>query len=435
MRGRWNFLTGQGRRTAGEELMENYLANIRAERDAKVDAWYENYLAEKAARRAAIPAPDVMGTVGPVSMSRSSRVPPSIDWEATVPPAVPAAPAATAPLLLAPAKAPPMEDAADWWGSATTPPRVAPSDTTLAADLAAYQVPPPVPLSPRRPAAATTTATAVTAPPMPRVAAATPRLDAATATAAALMDHPATTTLSQLPPTNGGAPMTPGGGGRHPFGTRRHTPGVVRTLLDSTSGIPADLGISNELSRRVNVLGKRTLRAHPMAARAVMGLGQTAALGIKAAPWIAAAAPTVMGAMEGSQFGSGGAVVQGAASGLGAVVGGIAGGMVAGPFGAAVGAGLGGSFGSAAGGAANQAISNAVTMSRGGAGGLVGDIGRAMDPVFDTPEEQESYRLLAQMNSPAAIALKEEERRRTMAQRTQAYNDMYMQALTQGAFG
>jgi hypothetical protein len=73
-----------------------------------------------------------------------------------------------------------------------------------------------------------------------------------------------------------------------------------------------------------------------------------------------------------------------------------------------------------------------VEAAQGGDTGLSGQIGRSLDGVIDTPMEVESRQMVAQMNSPAVLAIKAEERQRSAAQRAQMAQDLLMQAYARG---
>jgi hypothetical protein len=254
--------------------------------------------------------------------------------------------------------------------------------------------------------------------------------------------------LRQLQATNRGAPMSvdePPAAAPDPIAkerTRRRG-GKRQQLVQQAAGaadeanlgyLPADLGLGDWITRQS---AKAAAGIHPTGAAghtlkgALAGGGKLLGMGVKALPWVAVAAQPVMGAMEGAQSGSGGAAIQGGASVAGAAIGGFIGSAVPG-LGTAIGAGIGGMIGNAVGGMGRQAAVSAVEAAQGGDTGLSGQIGRSLDGVIDTPMEVESRQMVAQMNSPAVLAIKAEERQRSAAQRAQAAQDLLMQAYARG---
>ena len=279
-----------------------------------------------------------------------------------------------------------------------------------------------------------------------------PELAKATGMATQLLEDPKAD-LRQLPPTVRGAtapasPPIPPGGGDDPTdlitGERlRRQGGKRQQLVQQAAGVvdeanlgylPADLGLGDWIIRSS---AKAAAGMHPTGPAghtlkgALAGGGKLLGMGVKALPWVAVAAQPVMGAMEGAQSGSGGAAIQGGASVTGAVIGGMIGSAVPG-LGTAIGAGIGGMIGNAAGGMGRQAAVSAVSAAQGGDTGLAGQIGRSLDGVIDTPMEVESRQMVAQMNSPAVLAIKAEERQRSAAQRAQMAQDLLMQAYARG---
>lgn len=204
--------------------------------------------------------------------------------------------------------------------------------------------------------------------------------------------------------------------------------------VKASAWLPADLGVGDWIiNNSAKMAGK--IPATTAAGHTAQGLlnigGKVVGTGVKALPWVAAAAPTVMGAMEGAQSGSGGAAIQGGAAAVGSVIGGVLG-AGGGPLGIAIGAGIGGSIGNMVGGAGRAGAVSAVEAAQGGDTGLAGQIGRSLDGVIDTPMEVESRQMVAQMNSPAVLALKAEERQRNAAERARMAQDLLMQAYARG---
>jgi hypothetical protein len=269
----------------------------------------------------------------------------------------------------------------------------------------------------------------------------------AVATAAELTADPGID-IRQAPATNRGVPITADDTvptapdpiaqeqGRRQQNKRQQAAAQIAGTVDEDSlpFLAADLGIGSWIKQ---ASANAAAGMHPTGAAghtakaALLGGGKLLGAGVQALPWVAAAAPAVMGAMEGAQSGGGGAVIQGGGAGIGSIIGGALG-AGAGPLGIAVGAGIGGMIGNAVGGMGRQAAVSAVEAAQGGDTGMAGQIGRSLDGVIDTPMELESRQMVAQMNSPAVLALKEEERRRSAAQRAQAAQDLLMQAYARG---
>jgi hypothetical protein len=138
--------------------------------------------------------------------------------------------------------------------------------------------------------------------------------------------------------------------------------------------------------------------------------------------------PTVMGAMSGNdKAGAGGAVLEGG----GALAGGLIGqALIPIPF---VGAGIGSMVGQAVGGGLASGAAAAVEKAQQGDTGLMGMVGRAIDPFVDTAFEKEQAATLQQMNSPAMQQIRAQEQARisrARADQTQAaLNQLYAQGL------
>jgi hypothetical protein len=362
------------------------------------------------------------------------------------------APSAAAPTAIAPR--PTTSIGPDPWGEPPTAATPAANQVRLeAAQIGGAPTVPgaggPVTATPGVPSAAEQLGAALETAPAPELA-------TATEMAAQLLEDPKKD-LRQLPPTVRGAaapsspPSPPGGGGgdgpvdlitgerlRRQGGKRQQ---LVQQAADVVNEadlgyLAADLGVGAWIkqagARAAAGMHPTTAAGHTL--KGVMAGGsKLLGTGVQALPWVAAAAPAVMGAMEGAQSGTGGAVIQGGGAGIGSVIGGVIGTAVAGPgLGTVVGAGLGGMLGNAAGGMGRQAAVSAVEAAQGGDTGLSGQIGRSLDGVIDTPMEIESRQMVAQMNSPAVLAIKAEERQRSAAQRAQAAQDLLMQAYARG---
>lgn len=138
--------------------------------------------------------------------------------------------------------------------------------------------------------------------------------------------------------------------------------------------------------------------------------------------------PAAMGAMEGfGEAGTGGALIQGGTAAAGTAAGAAIGTAILPGVGTVIGAGLGGMLASPVGKGLTGLAQGAVEKAQMGDTGPMGSIGRMLDPLIDTPFENEQKAILQQMNSPAMLAIKEQERTREAKARA----DMAYQALMQ----
>jgi hypothetical protein len=141
--------------------------------------------------------------------------------------------------------------------------------------------------------------------------------------------------------------------------------------------------------------------------------------------------PAVMGAVEGyGQAGAGGAVIQGGAGAAGALAGGAIGTAILPGVGTVIGAGIGSMLGSGAGGGLTGLAQGAVEKAQQGDTSFMGGIGRALDPLIDTPFEKEQKAVLQQMNSPAMQAIRQQERARQEQVRADQMEALLMQSYT-----
>lgn len=200
--------------------------------------------------------------------------------------------------------------------------------------------------------------------------------------------------------------------------------GAVETMLNS-----ADLGIgglANKGLRRAGALAR--LRGMPTLGRSLANLGGAAKVLAPVAAYGTAVLPAVMGAVDGyNQAGAGGAVIQGASGGTGALIGGAIGTAIAPGVGTVIGAGIGSMLGSGVGGALTRGAQGLVEASQAGAGGPLDGIGRALDPLIDTPFEVEQRQVMQQMNSPAMQAIKRQEAARAAKARADQAEAMVLQ--------
>jgi len=230
--------------------------------------------------------------------------------------------------------------------------------------------------------------------------------------------------------------------------TPRQTPPPPRPAVKSPN--PAANGnIANEMAKRLGYVspdlgaGKfianksksaaAALSAAKPGAGAILGrAGTLASLGAKALPWLGAAAPAIGGAIEGSQDGVGGALVQGGSAAAGSALGATIGSFIAPGLGTVIGAGLGGMVGNGLGGGARGMALDAVNRAQGGDTGLMGQIGRGLDPLFDTQSERMGREAIQQMNSPAMVAIRQQQEQRESAQRAQMAHNLLMQSYARG---
>lgn len=208
--------------------------------------------------------------------------------------------------------------------------------------------------------------------------------------------------------------------------------GAASTALQPAFG-PPDLGLGGAINKGLKNLSRaEALQGNPGARATLSRLGGFARVGLPAAALATPLLPVAMGAAEGyGDAGVGGALIQGGTAALGTLAGGAAAGALAGSvvpgFGTVVGAVLGGLAASALGKGLTGVAQGATEKAQMGDTGFMGGIGRAIDPLIDTPFEKEQKQVLQQMYSPAMLAIKEQERTREARARA----DMAYQALMQ----
>jgi len=139
--------------------------------------------------------------------------------------------------------------------------------------------------------------------------------------------------------------------------------------------------------------------------------------------------PAAMGALEGyEQAGAGGALIQGGAGAAGALAGGAIGTAILPGIGTVIGAGLGSMLGSGAGTGLTGLAQGAVEKAQMGDTGLMGGIGRALDPLIETDFEKEQKAVQQQLNSPAMQAVRQQERARQERVRADQMEALLMQS-------
>lgn len=148
------------------------------------------------------------------------------------------------------------------------------------------------------------------------------------------------------------------------------------------------------------------------------GLANTARFGLGAARFLPYV-PVAMGAIEGSENGLGGAVIEGGSALAGAALGS----MLMPGFGTALGAGAGQLFGSVVRGAADRALSD----YQAGVDNPGTHLAAALEPVFRSSQQVAEEDALKQANDPQMLAIRQEQRRRMMEAESSAYRQQLLQ--------
>lgn len=278
-------------------------------------------------------------------------------------------------------------------------------------------------LTPLAPAAAPPSPAVPPTPAAPPAAAAPPSPAAPPPPAAA---PPADTTADEAVAT---AARRRGIGGR----TVDYIRGIPAATADAVGYIPPDFGAGRWVEDRANEAAASMKAKNPGVARVMSRGGRALGLGVRALPVVGAALPVAMGAAAGMQDGPGGAVIQGGGAAAGAAIGGTIGTFIAPGLGTAIGAGIGGMIGDFAGGAARQGAVAAVNAAQGGDTGVMGAVGRALDPMINSAAEREAQVAMQQLNSPAMAAIRQQQERRELERRYALSHDLLMQSYLQGA--
>lgn len=255
---------------------------------------------------------------------------------------------------------------------------------------------------------------------------------------AALLTNDPRASLSQAGPTVS-TPAAPAGNAaerelqaRRQGRRARRAANVTASAGPADAWLQADLGLGDAIDSGSRKLARQipnTTAAGAVGRNLVRGGGKALAFGARALPFVGAAAPAVLGAIDGAQAGPGGAILQGGLGAAGTAAGAAIGTGIAGPFGTVIGGAIGGLIGQGLGGGATQVASGLVQQAQGGDTGIAGQIGSALDPLFSTPLEQESQAAIAQMNSPAMRALKQEQELRAAQARAEQVRAVYLQSL------
>ena len=202
-----------------------------------------------------------------------------------------------------------------------------------------------------------------------------------------------------------------------------------RGIFDSALGM-ADLGIGGLAHTGLNKGAAAALNnGMPNVARGLAGAGKFAAVAAPALAYGAALLPVATGAIEGyQQAGGGGALIQGGTAGAGALTGGLIGSAILPGFGTVIGAGLGAMAGSGAGGLLTKGAMGAVDAAQAGDNGVVGAIGRALDPLIDSQIEKEQKQLLRMESSPLMQKIRAQEDARKEEARANQMEQILLQS-------
>jgi hypothetical protein len=229
-----------------------------------------------------------------------------------------------------------------------------------------------------------------------------------------------------IPNVSGGGPGTSTAKGTANVAkqvARRAAPNGFLQGVDSFITHPAQsIGVASQQGLR-DIAAALHRRGMPSVAGMAKNLAPVARWAAPAAAFGAAVGlPVITGAMEGNETaGAGGAAIQGGATALGAAVGSLI------PL-PVVGTAIGAMAGNWLGSGLAQGAAGAVEKAQQGDTGLIGNIGRALDPFVDTAFEKEQKAALQQMNSPAMQMIQEQERTRQAEARAQQAQQVLMQS-------
>lgn len=205
---------------------------------------------------------------------------------------------------------------------------------------------------------------------------------------------------------------------------------AVGQVLEPAFG-PVDLGAGRAVDRGMQQLAKGT---SGQLSHSLRNLGRGARVLLPAAAAAAPLIPVVMGAADGySEAGAGGALIQGGAAALGGVAGGAMAGAIAGSvvpgFGNVIGGILGGLGGMALGKGLTSAAQGAVDAAQGGDTGVIGQIGKSLDPMIDTATERQQREVMREINSPANQLIRRQQEERQARARADMATQLYLQSL------
>lgn len=241
---------------------------------------------------------------------------------------------------------------------------------------------------------------------------------AAPATVAAAGGGSAPNNPPNNPPND---PPDDGSGSRRSVRTQRTRPGAGQTM-DAILSAP-DLGLGSGADKMMRRAGAAARNAGmPNVGRALFRAGGAARVLAPAAALASPLIPAAMGAVEGyDDAGAGGAVIQGGSSLAGAAGGAAIGSFILPGPGTVIGGALGAMLGSGAGKGITDMAQGAVDAAQSGDTGLMGQIGRTLDPVIDTDYERQQRQITREMNSPAMKAVQlQQQRREAQARADQA---------------
>lgn len=205
--------------------------------------------------------------------------------------------------------------------------------------------------------------------------------------------------------------------------------GMKRNALDSALGM-ADLGVGGMAKGGLHKLGAfARANGMPGLGGALFKTGTAAAVAAPALAYGAALLPVATGAYEGyQQAGGGGAAIQGGTAAAGALTGAAIGSALLPGVGTLIGAGIGAMGGSGLGGVLTKGAVGAVDAAAGGDTGVVGMIGRALDPIIDSSYEKEQKELIRMENSPIMQKIRDQEELRKQEARTAQVESLLLQS-------
>ena len=194
---------------------------------------------------------------------------------------------------------------------------------------------------------------------------------------------------------------------------------------------PVDLGAGRAVDRGMQQLAKGT---SGQLSHSLRNLGRGARVLLPAAAAAAPLIPVAMGAADGySEAGAGGALIQGGSAALGGIAGGAMAGALAGSvvpgFGTVIGGILGGLGGMALGKGLTSAAQGAVDAAKSGDTGVIGQLGKSLDPMIDTATERQQREVMREINSPANQLIRQQQEERQARARADMATQLYLQSL------
>ena len=224
------------------------------------------------------------------------------------------------------------------------------------------------------------------------------------------------------------AGRAPGSGNPRGGRAQRTRPGAGQTM-DAILSAP-DLGLgygADKMMRRAGAAARNAGMNN--VGRALFRAGGAARVLAPAAALASPLIPAAMGAVEGyADAGAGGAVIQGGSGLAGAAAGAAIGSFILPGIGTVIGGGLGAMLGGEAGKGITGLAKGAVDAAQGGDTGLMGQIGRTLDPVIDSEYERQQRQVMRDMNSPAMKAIELQQQRREAQARADRAQALLMQS-------